>query len=57
MTRTQKFNSRDHQAEAEAAVDGIIARQESMPKFFGKSGFANQNPTKTKKNGGGNGNW
>lgn len=52
MTRTQKFNSRDHQAVAEG-----MPRQHFVPKFFGKSGFADQDPTKTKKNGGGKGNW
>ena len=52
VTRTQKFNSRDHQAVADGAP-----RQALMPKYFSKSGFADQDPTKTKKNGGGRGNW
>ena len=52
MTRTQKFNTRDHHAIA----DGL-PRQQMVPKFFGKNGFADQDPTKTKKNGGGKGNW
>lgn len=52
MTRTQKFNSRDHQAVADGAPRQVI-----MPKYFARSGFADSDPTKTKKNGGGRGNW
>lgn len=52
VTRTQKFNNINHQAIA----DGMPRRQ-SVPKFFAKSGFSDSDPTKTKKNGGGKGNW
>lgn len=52
MTRTHKVNSVNHQAIAEG-----IPRPQSIPKFFGKAGFADTNPKKTKKNGGGKGNW
>jgi hypothetical protein len=52
MTRTHKVNSINHQAIAEG-----FPRPQNIPKFFGKSGFADQNPKKTKKNGGGRANW
>jgi len=52
MTRSHKHNDRDHKALAE----GTATREESMPRYFAKSGFP-QDPNKTKKNGCGRGNW
>lgn len=52
MTRTHKINGVNHQAILEG-----IPRPQVIPKFFGKSGFVDTNPKKTKKNGGGKGNW
>lgn len=53
MTRSHKFGDKDHAGLA----DGTVAPQEHVPKFFAKNGFADQDPKKTKKNGGGRGNW
>jgi len=50
MTRSHKFNDKDHSGNPEAVV-------EHQPKFFAKNGFADADPKKTKKNGGGKGNW
>ncbi|SPN97289.1 uncharacterized protein DNG_00803 [Cephalotrichum gorgonifer] len=51
----KKFNTRDHQV---IDAGDISPRQSAaMPKYFGKAGFADQDPFKTKKNGGGKGNW
>jgi len=50
MTRSHKFNDRDHSAEADQQVEHI-------PKFFGKHGFVDTDPKKTKKDGGGKANW
>ncbi|KAG0136539.1 hypothetical protein HOY82DRAFT_72282 [Tuber indicum] len=53
MTRTQKANDIPHNhPEAEAAFN-----EHQIPKFFGKSGHVDTAPNKTKKNGGGKGNW
>jgi hypothetical protein len=52
MTRTRKVNTPDYQAIADGQP-----RQEFLPKYFAKSGYTNQDPKKTKKNGGGKGNW
>jgi len=53
MTRTHKSNDVPHNhPEAEAAFS-----EHAVPKFFGKSGFVDQAPTKVKKNGSGKGNW
>ncbi|KAK0635871.1 hypothetical protein B0T17DRAFT_61051 [Bombardia bombarda] len=52
MTRSHKFNDKDHAGIA----DGTVSPQEHVPKFFAKSGFADVDPKKTKKNGGGKGN-
>lgn len=53
MTRSHKANDIPHNhPEAEAAFD-----EHKIPKFFGKTGFADNAPNKTKKNGGGKGNW
>jgi hypothetical protein len=53
MTRSHKFTDKDHAGIAE----GTVAPQEVVPKFFGKNGFEGVDPKKTKKNGGGKGNW
>lgn len=53
MTRSHKFGDKDHAGLA----DGTVAPQDHLPKFFAKNGFADQDPKKTKKNGGGRGNW
>jgi hypothetical protein len=50
VTRSHKFTDRDHSAEAEQQIEHI-------PKFFGKHGFVDADPKKTKKDGGGKGNW
>jgi hypothetical protein len=51
VTRSHKFNDKDHTGQ----VEGVP--QEHVPKFFGKHGFADTDPKKTKKNGGGRANW
>jgi len=53
MTRSHKLNDRDHAALA----DGSAAPEEHLPRYFAKSGFTDADPKKTKKNGGGKGNW
>lgn len=53
MTRTHKNNDVPHNhPEAEPAF-----QEHQVPKYFGKTGFADQAPNKVKKNGGGKGNW
>ena len=53
MTRSHKFGDKNHAGLA----DGTVLPQEHVPKFFAKNGFADADPKKTKKNGGGKGNW
>ncbi|KAB5535103.1 hypothetical protein GE09DRAFT_1063196 [Coniochaeta sp. 2T2.1] len=53
MTRSHKFNDKDHAGLA----DGTAAPSEHLPRFFAKHGHAGEAPNKTKKNGGGKGNW
>ncbi|KAI8624861.1 hypothetical protein F5Y19DRAFT_284832 [Xylariaceae sp. FL1651] len=53
VTRSHKFNDKDHAGLAE----GTVLPQENIPKFFAKHGFEGVNPKKTKKDGGGKGNW
>lgn len=53
MTRSYKANDRDHKGLA----DGTAAPQEHLPRFFAKSGYADADPKKIKKDGGGKGNW
>jgi len=53
MTRSHKFNEKDHAGLAE----GTVLPQDNVPKFFAKNGFEGVDPKKTKKNGGGKGNW
>ncbi|KAK3942285.1 hypothetical protein QBC46DRAFT_447950 [Diplogelasinospora grovesii] len=52
MTRSHKYNDKDHHAIAEG-----LPQEEHIPKFFAKHGFPDADPKKTKKNGGGKGNW
>lgn len=53
MTRSHKANDRDHKGIAE----GTILPSETVPRFFGKNGFADVDPKKVKKDGSGRGNW
>lgn len=53
MTRSHKANDRDHKGLAE----GTAAPTEYLPRFFAKSGFADADPKKVKKDGSGRGNW
>ncbi|KAI1105096.1 hypothetical protein F4804DRAFT_153015 [Jackrogersella minutella] len=53
VTRSHKYNDKDHAGLAE----GTVAPHENVPKFFAKHGFDGVDPKKTKKNGGGKGNW
>ncbi|KAF2759814.1 hypothetical protein EJ05DRAFT_474871 [Pseudovirgaria hyperparasitica] len=53
MTRSHKANDRDHAGIA----DGTADHEDCMPRYFAKSGHADSDPNKTKKNGGGKGNW
>jgi hypothetical protein len=53
MTRSHKLNDRPHAAIAA----GTALAEDHVPKFFGQNGFAGVDPKKTKKNGGGRGNW
>ncbi|KAF2013719.1 hypothetical protein BU24DRAFT_244638 [Aaosphaeria arxii CBS 175.79] len=53
VTRSHKYTDRDHAGLA----DGTAEAEEHLPRFFAKSGHAGENPSKTKKDGGGKGNW
>ncbi|KAL2269127.1 hypothetical protein VTJ83DRAFT_3973 [Remersonia thermophila] len=53
MTRSRKFNDKDHAGLAE----GTAVPHETLPKYFGKHGFPDTDPNKTKKNGAGRANW
>lgn len=53
VTRTQKFNNRDHAGLAA----GTAEPAEHLPRYFSKSGHAGEAPTKIKKEGGGKANW
>ncbi|KAK4113539.1 hypothetical protein N656DRAFT_778328 [Canariomyces notabilis] len=53
MTRSHKFNDKDHAGLAE----GTVPPQEHIPKYFAKHGFPDADPKKTKKNGAGRANW
>ncbi|KAI1462760.1 hypothetical protein F4805DRAFT_452587 [Annulohypoxylon moriforme] len=53
LTRSHKYNDKDHAGLAE----GTVLPHENVPKFFAKHGFDGVDPKKTKKNGGGKGNW
>ncbi|KAL3456830.1 hypothetical protein BJX64DRAFT_281093 [Aspergillus heterothallicus] len=52
VTRSHKVNDRDH-----SASNGVTTPNENIPRYFGKSGPVDADPRKTKKNGGGKGNW
>ncbi|KAL2863025.1 uncharacterized protein BJX67DRAFT_364591 [Aspergillus lucknowensis] len=52
MTRSHKVNDRDHSAQ-----NGVNNPHEHLPRYFAKSGPVDADPRKTKKNGGGKGNW
>jgi len=54
MTRSHKFNDKVHAAQPEGTP---AVTQEHLPRFFAKHGHADTDPKKTKKNGGGKGNW
>jgi hypothetical protein len=53
MTRSHKLNDRDHAGLA----DGTASAEEHLPRYFAKAGYVDTDPKKTKKNGGGKGNW
>ncbi|KAF3924270.1 hypothetical protein ABW21_db0205562 [Orbilia brochopaga] len=53
MTRTTKANDIPHN-NPDAA---ILMVDSNVPKFFAKNGFVDTAPSKTKKDGGGKGNW
>ncbi|KAI9822744.1 MAG: hypothetical protein M1832_002977 [Thelocarpon impressellum] len=53
VTRSHKLNDRDHVGLA----DGSAAPEEHLPRYFGKSGHVDADRNKTKKDGGGKGNW
>jgi hypothetical protein len=53
MTRSHKFTDRDHAGIA----DGTAERESRLPRYFGKAGHADADPTGTKKGGKGKGNW
>ncbi|KAL4963173.1 uncharacterized protein BDV14DRAFT_176889 [Aspergillus stella-maris] len=53
MTRSHKVNDRDHSV----PQTGMTSPNESLPRYFAKSGPVDADPRKTKKNGGGKGNW
>lgn len=51
VARSHKSNDREHQAE------GVMGTRENIPRYFAKSGPTDADPRKTKKDGGGKGNW
>ncbi|KAL3410718.1 hypothetical protein V8F44DRAFT_635298 [Aspergillus fumigatus] len=53
VTRSHKLNGRDHSG----LSDGMAASHEHIPRYFAKSGPIDADPKKTKKDGGGKGNW
>lgn len=53
MTRSHKWTDRDHAGIA----DGTAERESKLPRYFAKQGHADADPTKTKKDGSGKGNW
>ena len=53
MTRSHKLTDRDHAGIA----DGTAEREARLPRYFAKAGHADSDPTKTKKDGSGKGNW
>ncbi|KAI9678117.1 MAG: hypothetical protein M1817_006061 [Caeruleum heppii] len=53
VTRSHKLNDRDHVGLA----DGSAAPEEHLPRYFAKAGHIDADRNKTKKDGGGKGNW
>ncbi|EWC45772.1 hypothetical protein DRE_05109 [Drechslerella stenobrocha 248] len=53
MTRTNKANDIPHNN----SDDAMMMIETNIPKFFAKNGFVDTAPSKTKKDGGGKGNW
>ena len=53
VTRSHKQNDRDHAALA----DGTASHDDHVPRYFAKHGHPDADPKKTKKDGGGKGNW
>ncbi|CAH0026466.1 unnamed protein product, partial [Clonostachys rhizophaga] len=53
MTRSHKANDRDHKGIAEGTASPV----DHLPRFFAKHGYADVDPKKIKKDGGGKGNW
>ncbi|KAJ5176447.1 uncharacterized protein N7482_002324 [Penicillium canariense] len=51
VTRSHKLNDRDH------PTDGMTGARDNLPRYFAKSGPTDADPRKTKKDGGGKGNW
>ncbi|KAJ5144129.1 uncharacterized protein N7515_002916 [Penicillium bovifimosum] len=51
MTRSHKLNDREH------PVEGTMGTRDNLPRYFGKTGPTDADPRKTKKDGGGKGNW
>ncbi|KAG5987812.1 hypothetical protein E4U52_007198 [Claviceps spartinae] len=52
LTRSHKANDRDRKGSAEDT-----SPSDSLPRYFGKTGFADGDPKKVKKDGNGKGNW
>ncbi len=53
VTRSHKYTDRDHVGLA----DGSAGPEEHLPRYFAKTGPLDCDPKKTKKDGGGKGNW
>lgn len=53
MTRTNKANDLPHNNPEAAA----LMKENSLPKYFGQNAAVDAAPGKTKKDGGGKGNW
>lgn len=53
VTRTHKHTDRDHVGLA----NGTAEPEQHLPRYFAKSGHVDVDPKKTKKDGGGKGNW
>lgn len=51
VTRSHKYGERDHSGE------GLDDPDSQLPRYFAKSGPVDADPKKTKKDGGGKGNW
>ncbi|KAG6054828.1 hypothetical protein E4U17_003427 [Claviceps sp. LM77 group G4] len=52
VTRSHKANDRDRKGSAEGT-----SPSETLPRYFGKTGFSDGDPKKVKKDGNGRGNW